>query len=295
VVLPVISFEAHAGWPMVRHRLVDSQPGAGASLRNLAAVIGGQLAYVSPLLAIAGVLVAIDLVRDRARDVIARLLFFAFVIPLGPLLALGLWSRVAEPHWLAPAWVALALQYARGPSAPKPETARRSRLHVAAVACAGALSLGAYAWVLIPASARLAPASADMRFDLASELYGWPRVSSVVRSILAAKFEADPEGDDTVVVGPHWIVCAQLAASLGPTARVGCDTPIKDDFDDWLPRPAWHRSSTLVFVTDTRFPVDLDARFPAYATVTSWEVPIDRGGRRARTFTITLLEKLGGA
>ena len=45
---PVVLWEAKHGWPMLTHRLVSSQAQAGFSLRNLGALLGGQLAYVSP-------------------------------------------------------------------------------------------------------------------------------------------------------------------------------------------------------------------------------------------------------
>ena len=75
------------------------------------------------------------------------------VVPMGLLLPLCLWSRVAEPHWLAPPLLALPLFWARrsteGARAWSPRFSRIS------VATALALSLAVHAWVLVPSMVRL--------------------------------------------------------------------------------------------------------------------------------------------
>ena len=43
LVAPVVIDEFERGFPMLRHRLVDTQKGAGLSLRNLGSLLGGQL------------------------------------------------------------------------------------------------------------------------------------------------------------------------------------------------------------------------------------------------------------
>ena len=47
-VAPVVIDEFERGFPMLRHRLVDTQKGAGPSLRNLGSLLGGQLDYLTP-------------------------------------------------------------------------------------------------------------------------------------------------------------------------------------------------------------------------------------------------------
>jgi len=284
VAFPWVAYEARAGFPMLRHRLIDTQAEAGASIRNVLALIGGQLAYVSPLLLVAAVLVARELVRARrAPEVVTRLCAVAFVLPFTLLVLLCLWSRVAEPHWIAPALLALVIY---GSVAPR---AVSRRLMIPAIATGFAFIGAAHAWVLVPASARLLPESADPKLDIASELVGWPSATLAVREILEDERLVDPD-DVPVVVGPHWTICAQLHAALGPTVAVGCDGPTRDDFDTWLPRERWRRRGDILFVTDGRFPVDLAARFPTRLATRSWQVPVERGGRLARLFTLTLLE-----
>jgi hypothetical protein len=295
VVVPVLLFEARAGWPMLRHRLIDTQAGAGISLRNAGAMIGGQLAYVSPLYVVAAFFVARDLLRARDRDAAGTLLFASFVLPLGVLLALLLWSRVAEPHWLAPPLLALPIHYARAHERGERPLVTR-RLGAATIASGFALSAFVYAWVLVPSLPGLLPRSIDPRFDISNELYGWPRAADAVARIVHSESGGtEDEGADVVVVGPHWIICAQLHAALGRDVLVGCDTPIPDDFDSWLPRPLWRRADKIVFVSDNRFPIeDFRKRFPDRARTLAWEVTVTRGGRTSRVFTVSVFERRAG-
>ena len=287
VTVPILVFEARSGWPMLHHRLVDSQATAGLSIRNLAALVAGQIAYLSPIAALLAALAGREMWRGR-RDATGALLLACGLVPLSVLVPLCLWSRVAEPHWLASGLLALLPAAARAPSAPS------RGLVVSACAVAGALVAAAYAWVLAPSLLRLAPASYRPQLDLANELYGWPEVVRVVREE-ARVTTATPgfERGDLAVVGPHWVICAQLDAALQGDLPVGCDTPIRDDFDDWWPRDLWRRANVVVWVTDTRFPVV--PALPNLATLRTREVRIERAGRTVRTFTVAVLVRAIGA
>ncbi|MGO9839318.1 MAG: ArnT family glycosyltransferase [Polyangiaceae bacterium] len=280
--MPFVAFEAKGGWPMLAHRLVDTQHAAGFSLRNAGALVGGQLAYLSPLVLFLAILAAREAWRGR-HDAVGALLFAAFAVPLAVLLPLCLWSRSAEPHWLAPSLLAL------GPAAARAGAGAARRLIVASTLLSGAIVAAVHAWVLIPGAVRLAPATYDPRFDLANELYGWPTVVRAVRGETLALRVAGSRGRDTVVVGPHWVICAQLEAALRGEVPVGCDTPVPDDFDAWLPRNRWRNADSIVWVSDTRFgppPV-----LPTHSVVGTSHVHIRRGGTDVRLFTITVFER----
>jgi hypothetical protein len=269
---------------MLRHRLSASQHGAGVTLRNVGALFGGQLLYLSPVFAILAVVVAVDLFRARSRDPASRLLFLAFAVPLVPLTALSVWSRVAEPHWLAPALLALPIHAAR-------EGVARKRLFVGGAAVAAMITAAAYVWVLVPATARLRPEDADAKLDIASELYGWPiAIGAVQQQLRAASSPFDPEGREVVIVGPHWTICAQLQAAL-PDHRVGCATPIPDDFDGWLPREEWRNAERVLYLTDNRFPSDGASELPGHVQAARSRVRVLRGGRTARVFELFLYER----
>jgi hypothetical protein len=145
-----------------------------------------------------------------------------------------------------------------------------------------------HALVLVPSAVLLAPASSDARLDLSNELFGWPEVVAVVReeALAASPHGLDGLREDLSVVGPHWVICAQLEAALRDEIRVGCDTPSPDDFDTWWPRARWRAADVVVWVTDGRFGP------PALAThdlLHSRQVRIERAGRTVRVFTVTVL------
>jgi len=288
IALSAVSYECSTGWPMLRHRLVDTQIGSELSVRNLAVTLGGQLAYLSPLVAVLVVLAARSAWQSR-HDPVGMLLLASFAVPFGALLPLCLWSRAAEPHWLAPSWLALVPIAARDPAA----TPRR--LVVAASSISGALVVAVHAWVLIPGLATLAPSSADARIDISNELYGWPEVIRAVREEVEARHDAGAADETIAAVGPHWVICAQLEAAIRGEFPVGCNTPVRDDFDDWLPRRRWNDADAVLWVTDTRFgpPPNLSGRMPSR----SREVAIWRGHRTVRVFTLTWFERraLAGA
>jgi len=290
VLAPIVQFEAETGWPMLRHRFIDTQHDAGAArvLRNLGVLLGGQVVYLSPVFAVLVVVVARDLWLQRSRDAVSRLLFYAFAIPVLPLLALCVWSPVAEPHWLAPAFLVLPLHAARRIG----ETVLASkRVTSIALGVAAFLTAVAHVWVLAPAAARLFPESADPKIDIASELYGWPTAIGAVKEQMAtASTPFDPEGREVVVVGPHWTICAQLQAAL-PGVRVGCATPIADDFDAWLPREEWRAAEHVLWVTDNRYPGEGAEQLPGHVKEAQSRIRYLRGGRTARIFEMYLYDR----
>jgi hypothetical protein len=286
VALPLARFEAQTGWPMLRHRLVDTQADAGITLRNIGALIAGQLLYLSPMVAAMAGMAGAAAFRQRKDGAIGRLLFFASVLPAAVLVPLCLWSRVAEPHWLAPAFLALPLVAAR--SAPGIFS---RRLVGIALATSAALVAGVYAWVLLPASPGAAPAAYDARIDIANELYGWPDVIRGVRAEIAGT--PTVAFGDVAVVGPHWVICAQLEAALEREVPVGCNTRVPDDFDAWWPRSRWRDADTILWVSDTRF--GPPPAMPWHTSLGTRTVAIERGGRVVRTFTITTLSRRGQA
>jgi Dolichyl-phosphate-mannose-protein mannosyltransferase len=290
---PIAEFEAKHGWPMIHHRLVATQSEAGVSLRNLGALLGGQLAYLSPVLAIAAGYVAREIWIRRKDDVVGTLLMNALVVPLALLVPLCIWSKVAEPHWVAPALLALPLAYARrGAALVLPRG-----LGSVGVALAGALTLTIHAWVLFPEiAAGLMPASVyDARVDISNELYGWPPVIDTVRNVAARYVASAREPGELVVVGPHWIVCAQLEAALGPKLPVGCASRERDaaDFQEWYPPERWRGAGLLLFVRDARFPDDAPLRFPGRVRLSRESLDLRRAGRIVRSFTIDVLADRG--
>jgi hypothetical protein len=287
---PVVLDEFERGFPMMRHRLVDTQVGAGPSLRNLAVLVGGQILYVTPPLLWAAAKVARDLYERRKDDVISSLLWSVTVTGL-PLVVLACVSRVAEPHWVAPIYLALPLQFARssfgsGWMNGRPSALIRPTLARLTVGIGAAAVVVAHAFVLVPLAPRLFGEKYEPRYDLANDLYAWSTGVPLVKRAFAQSVSA--EGPPPVIVGAHWTVCAQLHAALPASILVGCEGSIPDDFSRWLPRSTWQKAPIVLYVTDDRFgepstPIGgrrLDA---------AWQIDVDRGGVPVRRIRITRL------
>lgn len=279
LVAPLVAHEVSGGFPMLRHRLVETQHGLPPLVKGLGSLTLGQLLYVSPgfvgLAALRGRALASSLRASRPE---VRFLALATALPAAALALFSLASRQAEPHWMGPAWLSFVVLVAASTAevpAPSPRALAASTLGAAVISAA------VHAWILVPSAPRLAPRSYDPRYDIANELFGWPDATSALREELV-------EGD--VVVGPHWVVCAQIAAAI-PGARVGCDTPIRDDFDGWLPRDVWRSAPRVHYVKDTRFEARPEVALPAHTKVAERRVTVYRGGRPTRTFTLTTLTR----
>ncbi len=276
---PLVRFEHAHGYPLLVHRFSRTQAAAGFSLRNVGALVGGQLVYVTPPFLVAAYFVLRELARRTSA--VDRFLFLATVVPGVPLAVLCLWSKVAEPHWLAPAYLALAIGASRI-DLPSP------RLDVACAITGMALVLFVWVWVSTPLAPRYLGHLYVPRYDLANDLYAWraalPTLDDEVDRAIA-------EGKNPVIVGPHWTVCAQVHAGLGPALPVGCLTPIGDDFATWYPERDWAGKSTIVFVTDDRFDGGKVHSFPGRTLVSSRSVRVYRGGRPVRVFHIARLDR----
>jgi hypothetical protein len=275
VVSPVVLEEIGRGLPMLRHRLVETQQGAGPSLRNLGALVGGQLLYVGPPVVFGAALVMRDLARRRRDDRVNGLLFWV-TVACAPLVILMLVSRVAEPHWLAPIYLALPLSLAlRADVVP-----RRLATHATWFgACAIVL---VHAWVLLPVGPRLLGKHYQSRYDITNDLHAWQTGLPLVRGAIdASKASSGPP----IVIGPHYTICAQLHAGLGPSVLVGCDGDARDDFADWLPRSTWEKAPTLLYVTDDRF-ADREPGLSKRAVDAVWSAGVTRSGTVVRRIRV---------
>ncbi|HEX7669574.1 MAG TPA: hypothetical protein VF395_08325, partial [Polyangiaceae bacterium] len=201
------------------------------------------------------------------------------------LVLLCLWSRVAEPHWVAPAYLALAVG--------------ASRVETGGVAfdrvCLGTGLLAVlvtFVLVTTPLLPQLSGPGYVPRYDLVNDLYAWKSAIPLVTDEL---FAAEAQSQTTVVVGPHWTVCGQVHAALGAKVPVGCLTPEGDDFSRWLPRKEWSKSPTLLFVTDDRFTAEPATTFPDRDVVSVRTVHVYRGGRKVRTIRVARLDHRGVA
>ncbi len=280
VVSPVVAHELARGLPMLRHRFVDTQARAGLSFRNLGAFVGGQLGYVSPPL-FAGALLAARSLRVRAKnDPVDEWLLHATIVPALALGALCLWSRVAEPHWFAPALLALPIAEARSPAVGR-------RLARWALGVGFALSAFVHVWVLTDLAPRTLGRLYVPRYDLANDMRAWRQAMPAVRGALS-RWRYD-ELSSPIVLAPHWTLAAQIAAGLGPDATVGTLGGGSDDFGDWLPADAWRSRPWVVWVNDDRRPFTRPPPLDAWPALETRSVVVERAGRPVRRVVIEVL------
>jgi hypothetical protein len=267
-----------------------SQPEAGLSLRNLGALVGGQLGYLSPVVAVLlgwAVVRGVRLARggvpaagpevpgDRASAI--RFCLVGTLVPFVLLASICLWSRVAEPHWPLPAYFALlplaGLVVAEGARGIR-------RLYGWAVGVAVAFDLLAYVVVLTPVLPALVPEPLYVtKYDIVNELYGWEDVAAAVERRL-------PAGG--VVAGGHYTMCAQLAWNLRDAGVVvGCRTTAPTDFDFRAPARKRLESSPVLFVSDERYPERPAAAGGAAPAEPVEIVAVRRGGTTVRRFVLT--------
>jgi hypothetical protein len=320
IFLPVALFELTQGAPMLWHRLVHTQSNAGFSLRNAGALIGGQLVYASPCVAIAAAWITVRLWQrhrtplanrsqarlDSAASALARdpvsLALLALTLATGfPLAVLCLWSRVAEPHWFAPTLLPLGLLWARRPPTISEPARFWTVVRRGLLPTAGALVVLVHVYVLTDVFPRLAGASYEGKYDLANDMMLYPRAGVTLReAVLVAKLHAPRakpaaslDGDvDVVVVAPHWAIAAQAATELPVGTRVTTatlpDAP-DDDFQRWVTPAERNRASLVVWVSDDRFPLRIPPALAARPVLTEAHYTLERAGRPVRTLTVQTL------
>ncbi|OQB18553.1 MAG: hypothetical protein BWY17_00250 [Deltaproteobacteria bacterium ADurb.Bin207] len=287
VTLPMLQREISLGWPMLHHRLWHTQVGFGLTLRNVGALLGGQALYLTPFVAIAIVAIAIDLARQPHNDAVDRLLFYTTIPPFVALATLTILSRVAEPHWVAPAYLGLALHLGR-----RADSALVSRRLALASVFTSLLAIAVvFLVVRFPVLPKILGDSYDPKLDITNDLFAWKTGSTLVQSSLRQVREAGI--DDVVVVGPHWVICAQVQAAIGQTAEVACETPEGDDFQQRLPKSAWERAPVWLYVTDDRFPIDIPTHFPNRSIAGVNRATVRRGGVVVRTIRVIQLQRMG--
>lgn len=290
---PVLAWNLTHEFASVQHRLWWSQPEAGLSLRNLGALVGGQLGYLSPVVAVLlgwAVVRGWRSVRGRGgpatanpaepagRATAVRFCLVGTLVPFALLASVCLWSRVAEPHWPLPAYFAL-LPLA-GLLVAVATTRGVRRLFRWAVGVAAAFDVLVYLVVLTPVLPAAVPEPLYVaKYDIVNELYGWDEVAAAVRRRL-------PSGG--IVVGGHYTVCAQLAWNLRETGTpVGCRTDRPTDFDFREPSRERLARAPVLFVSDERYP-ERPVRGDGLAAPAPLEtVEVRRSGTAVRRFVLT--------
>jgi hypothetical protein len=287
--LPVLLWNHAHGWASLAYHLGSrhTRP-IGFSLENLAKLVGGQLAYVSPLVLAALASALLWLLRRRAEQRAALLLAAALLL-LVPGYLLILVVPGAEPHWPMAGYLPLAL--ALGVALPERlRTSRAARgwtwIAIGFTVVAVAL-LQLHVLTDLGVRALVAAGQYRGRYDLGNELRGWPEVAAAVTRVA---------GRDTLVAGAHYTTCSQLAFAARGRFRVVCPSARRDQFDyleggDGSQR----RGVDLLYVKDDRFPHDAALLFRCAGGVSEASiVELSRARRVVRRFALQRCLRFAG-
>jgi len=296
--LPVVLWNWQHGWATLGYHLQGRHTApVGLSLANAGKLLGGQLAYVSPLLVVGLVAAAVSLWRGRGALPARALLVVAAPLVLAATVLI-LIVPGAEPHWPLPGYLPLILWLAARLGAWRARRWVRG-LAAAAVVFAGLAGLALHLHVLTDLGVRLMPASYQPRYDLSNELRGWPAVADAVAASLrptggelAVLASSGGSAKRELVAGCHYTTCAQLTFAARRRFEVVCPSPRVDQFDL---EPGGDGSARvgvdLLYVLDERFPFDADLLYQCRRVERLREVAIHRAGRLVRRF---LLERCVG-
>ena len=298
--LPQLVWNLRRGFPSLRYHFLDrhQEHQVGLSWENLAKLIGGQLAYVSPLVLLALGAALFHLARQArsvtetaARQQARTLLHMTAALGLLPMVLILLVPS-AEPHWPAAGYLPLVL-VASGALPRWSERPAVRRLSVVAVAFSLLLGLGFYLHALTDLGLRLAPPGYVARYDLSNELYGWPQVAAALDLRLRKLDDGRPTA--IAVAGCHYTTCAQLRFAAAGRFSVLCPSPRRDQFD-YFPGGdgAARHGIDLLYLRDERFPFSASELYRC-ATIQSYPpISIQRGGRIVRRFTPELCRRFSG-
>lgn len=288
---PVLLWNATHGWASLRYHLASrhQEHAVGPSLLNLGKLVGGQLGYVGPL-TLVGLLLALHLLWRRRADVRMQLLLLAVLALLLPAYLLILVVPGAEPHWPAAGYLPLLIVLAEHLREQWDRRWLRWTSYTA-LGLAALLFVVFHVHVLTGFFVRRMPASYVPRYDLANELHGWPRIGDTVARWMLRARKSRP----LLVAGCHYTVCSQLRFAAHGRFEVLCPSPRLDQFD-FFPGGdgSQRRGIDLLYLRDERFPFSVERLYRCASAQTLQTLPISRGGRIVRRFTLVLCRDFRG-
>jgi hypothetical protein len=284
--LPVVLWNLETNWATLQYH-AGRHLHAGPSFANLAQLIGGQLLYVSPVLLAFSFAVLPGLTRDAWRfgAVPARVFWLASVPPLIILSGFVVWTKKAEPHWPAFAYLPLYIEVARRYDDWRTRFDSRRWFRVLRRLLWGfpiTLIVIAHLHLVTPLIVMLLPDKVyEAKWDLANETRDWDKAAQHALDIVATK------APRAFVTSYHYTLCGQLEFALNRRAPFACLSERADAFSYWTRDQSW-LGSTALFVNDWRYqrPVDDLLKCDRVEPLPALETM--RGGKKAREFRFAL-------
>jgi len=290
--LPVLIWNFDHDWPSFRFHLVERHSGAGFTWQNIGQLVGGQMLYMTPLY-LGGLLWGVwagtkrAFAGDRRYATLAAfsvptLLFFYVVCA---------WTNESEPHWPAFGYLsAIVMMIALGIERWDSYNLKRARRLRNGFTLATAMAFCGFAAFYIHLFHPILPIKP--KYDLVNELYGWDEVGREIENVYKELSTSQPE--PVFALAHHWVLCSQMMFATGGRIKVACINERTDQFDFW-DNIGELKGKTAIIITDLRFdePPDQLYRFEKNIKKIR-EIPIWRGGKMVRKFTVWTGERFGG-
>ena len=270
MVLPVFFWNATHDWVSFVYQLNHGTGGAWQA-RRLAAFFGVQLVAYGPLLFVGAVVAVRQVVRDRARDAAALMLFFAIPFAVTAWMSGGGGSL---PHWTAPAWLAMT-PFAANAIAGMWDAGRHALIKALARTQAVLCLLG-FAVLFCAGIPGIGQDHPLGRKNPIADLWGWDDAGAQARALAVAR------GIPALAVG-NWTLASRLAWYAQPLPIFVIDDRV-DQFDLWFGpmRPA----GDAIYLAWSQMPLDLPVgagKFASCGPIDTLEV--SRLGRTVSDFT----------
>jgi 4-amino-4-deoxy-L-arabinose transferase-like glycosyltransferase len=275
VLSPALIWNAQHDWIGIAFQ-AGRVGGGGLRPASFATQIGGELAYLTPWLAIPFVISLVRALWAGPRDPRGWLLALAAVGPIVVFTLIGLWSR-ALPHWTMPGWLFTLPLFGRDAAALVPRFARR---YMAAVAVVFAVLFAAFMVQatrggLIPAFVTAGNAALDPTADLVD----WTALKPAIA------------GHDLIAAG-HWTIAGKASYAAGPGVTTLCLCVQPQQFAFRTDQAAWagHDVVVIALAGDARTWERLAGYFDALEPLAP--VVVTRAGRPVVTLDLKLGKSL---
>lgn len=244
VLSPALVWNAEHQWAGLAFQAGRVHSG-GLRFDRLAVQIGGELAYLTPWLAVPFA-ISLGKALTGRRGEAALLLAFAAIGPIVFFTVVALWSP-ALPHWTMPGWLFAIPLFGRDAAELAARRPRFAHGFMGATAAVFLLLLAAFGvqaatGALIPAAAL----AANPRIDPTADLVDW-------RDLKSALAEQGVRAD-MPVAALNWTVAGKISYALGPETPVLCLCGDPHDFRFRADPSAWTgRDVVLVAPRATSF------------------------------------------
>jgi 4-amino-4-deoxy-L-arabinose transferase-like glycosyltransferase len=272
---PALVWNAQHGWIGISFQ-ASRVGGSGLHLDTFATQVGGELAYLSPWLAVPFALALWRALAAGPREPRGWLMGLAAIGPIAVFTLLTLLAR-GLPHWTMPGWLFAMPVFGREAAVLSSRLARTYMAAVAAIFVVAFAAVGTQALRggLIPASMIAANAGSDPTVDLVD----W----TALKPALA--------GHD-LIAAAHWTVAAKASYVAGPGVTTLCLCKTPQQFAFRADPQAWLGHDALLILPegDGEALEQLARYFDALEPLPP--VHIDRAGRTILTLDLKLGKSL---